>query len=108
MKRIHNFDLFGDSFNYHSICSKKGFCTAYTAQDAPYFGLWIHPFERKIVCYCEGDINIDEAESDEEFTKEVKRVAKFYGEDFLGIDATTSPAKTERFQSLGLGKYLCT
>jgi hypothetical protein len=38
-----------------------------TAQDAPYFGKWVNPFERKLISFTEGDVCIQTAESDDEF-----------------------------------------
>ena len=46
------------------------------------------------------------AENEEEFVEELRRIQKFYGSDFVGIDAMTNPELEERFQSLGLGDLL--
>jgi len=45
----------------------KGYAQVDTAQDAWYFGTWASPSDRRIVSYAEGDITIEDCESDKEF-----------------------------------------
>ena len=50
-----------------------------TDQDAPYFGIWIHPEEFKVVTYAEGDVTIEEYSDRESFREGIQKMNEFYG-----------------------------
>lgn len=62
------------------------------------------PFERRILCYAEGDLSCTECGTDEEFTAELDRIAEFHpnNDEWKGIDPW-STAPLERFVAAGAG-----
>lgn len=92
------------------LCSyAKGYAQIDTKQDASYFGTWCSPTERTIVCYCEGDVTIERADTDEEFIAAIRACAAWNDQQGYGplqIDALASPQLAERFQALGLADLL--
>ena len=92
-------------------CSmKKNFAQVDTGQDASYYGIWANPFKRQIVSFCEGDLHIQNAETDDEFTETIRSIEKFHNkyDEFSGIDTGIDPEETVKtaFQKLGLGDLL--
>ncbi len=51
-----------------------------TSQDAPYFGVWVHPEERKILTFAEGDLTLVECPTLDTFKAELDNAAGFYGD----------------------------
>ena len=50
-----------------------------TDQDAWYFGVWVNLKERKVVTYCEGDVDITFLLSDAAMKQQLQDMEKFYG-----------------------------
>ena len=73
-----------------------------TGQDAPWFGQWANPFERRILCYAEGDQTLTECSTDAEFVAELERIAAFHREndEWKKIDPWTAELY-ERFAEAG-------
>lgn len=92
------------------MCSyENGFAQIDTRQDASYFGNWCSPSERKIVSYCEGDVTVQTAETNEEFVAAIREMARWNDEHGWGpmkIDALANPTLTAAFRALGLDDVL--
>lgn len=101
----------GDRYEFDfGMCSTaNGYGQVDTPQDAFYFGTWASPYERKIVTYCEGDVTILEAETDEEFVQELQNIAD-WNEKNQGkparIDPGLKPELAEAFRKIGAGSLL--
>ncbi|MBN2053275.1 hypothetical protein JW905_00040 [bacterium] len=91
-------------------CSySRGWAQVDTGQDAWYFGTWANPARRMIVNYCEGDITIKTAETDDEFCaalREIKEWNDEQGHGFKGIDPGFNVLLRELFVNLGLEDLL--
>ena len=88
---------------------KKGWAQVDTSEDAPWFGTWASPSRRAILTYCEGDVTLQQADTDEEFAAELRRIKAWneeQGHRFLGIDAACDPGMIAAFEALGLGDLL--
>lgn len=102
-------DHFRDRYHYDRHLA--GYAQVDTRQDAPYFGTWLNPVTRTIVCYCEGDLTTTTCDTDEELRAEVERMKDYYGDGFRGIDpgwpeTAGCDAITEALQLAGLGAYV--
>ena len=108
MQTTRKFLAEGDRYGFDfGPCSfKRGFAQVDTRQDASYFGTWANPETLRIVQYAEGDLTIQDAETPEEFTREIFRIKAFYGEDFRGIDGMCDDKIISRFESLGCSELL--
>lgn len=96
-------------FDFGPCSYKEGFAQVDTAQDASYFGTWASPTARKIVSYAEGDVTIHEAETDEEFVAELRRIDEWNvanGHGNARIDPGFDPAMKAAFEAIGLGDML--
>jgi hypothetical protein len=99
-----------DRYQYDfGLCSyKNGWAQLDTSQDASYYGNWIHPAERKLFSYCEGDTTLTECETDEEFIQEARACIAWHKdhEFFNGIDALCNEPMKQAFLDLGLSEFL--
>lgn len=87
----------------------KGYAQVDTRQDASYFGTWTSPAERKIVCYAEGDVTTQTADTDAEYVAAIRELAAWnddHGWGPLKIDALANPPLAAAFIALGLGDLL--
>lgn len=88
----------------------NGWAQVDTGQDAPYFGTWANPETLEILCYCEGDVTEQKADTPVEFASEMLRIRDWADEiagGFKGIDPGLSPNRIkDRFEELGLGDLL--
>lgn len=98
---------------YKFDCGRCSYANGYaqidTGQDASYFGTWCSPSERTIVCYCEGDVTVQRADTDEDFVRAIRECAAWndaHGWGPMKIDALASPALAEKFTALGLADLL--
>ncbi len=73
-----------------------------TASDAWYYGNWVNPFERVIISFREGDLVKTSCSTDEEFVKEVRRIAAWHEDEFKGIDPGFNAPMRMRLTELGL------
>lgn len=108
MKKTKDF-LFGCDryvFDFGECSAKNGFAQIDTKQDFCGHGTWANPFTLRIVSYAEGDLYNTIAENEQEFVQEIRRIQRFYGTDFIGIDAMADQEIKVRFQALGLGILL--
>lgn len=91
-------------------CSwQKGWAQVDTGQDAPYFGIWAHPVQLKVMQYIEGDVIETVCDTVEEFVSEIQDIKTFNNENgwgFKGIDPMGVPAIAEAFREMGLGDLL--
>ena len=84
----------GDRYLYDfSACTRSlGFTQYDTEQDAPYFGVWVHTEDRRIVTFAEGDLTVCDCPDAGSFAAELAEMAEFYGPmapAFRIIDAKT-------------------
>lgn len=96
-------------FDWGDCSTQNGFAQFDTRQDASYYGTWVSPRERKIVNFAEGDVSIETADSDEEFTAAVRKLVAWNEEHGWGparIDPGFSTAIKADFERLGLGDLL--
>lgn len=110
MKTLREFAP-GSRYEYDfRLCStSKGFAQVDTSQDASYFGTWANPSKLMIVCYCEGDLTIQTAETPAEFVKELENIRTWNTENghrFIGIDPGFNEALAAKFCDLGLAHML--
>lgn len=95
-------------YDFGACNYKRGWAQMDTGQDAPYYGNWANPQERKLFSYCEGDTCLTECESAEEFAAEIRRTAQWHIENTgkFGIDAMCDPDMIAEFAALGLSDLL--
>ena len=110
MKTERLFDPLTDryAFDFKLCTVKRGFAQVDTRQDASYYGTWASPRERKIVSYTEGDITIETAATDAEFTEAIRELKRWHEENdcWKGIDPGFDPALKLEFEQIGLGDLL--
>lgn len=76
-----DFDGDGDRYQFDfDMCKGPDWQQYDTDQDAWYFGVWVNLKERKIVTYCEGDIDIVFLLTDTAMQQELIEMANFYGD----------------------------
>ena len=85
-------------FDFGPCSTANGWIQFDTTSDAHYFGLWINKQTRQIFTYCEGDLTLTEAPTNECFNLEIKYMITFYekGRAFATLDR--SGTFTEHFQ----------
>lgn len=110
MKTTHDFAP-GTRYLYDfGPCSaSNGFAQIDTGQDASYYGTWANPFKLMTVCFCEGDVTINEAETPEEFAAHIREIRDWNeqnGHRFLGIDPGCNEALRAQFVTYGLHDLL--
>lgn len=97
------------AYDFGPCSYANGFAQIDTAQDASYFGTWASPVARKIVSYCEGDVTIHEAETDDEFATALRQIDEWNvanGHGNARIDPGFDPAMKTAFQAIGLADML--
>ena len=103
-------DFMNDRYRYDfRLCTyANGWAQLDTKQDAPYYGNWVNPTERKLFSYCEGDTVLTECEDDADFVQSVRECCDWHKERdyFIGIDVGRESEMRSRFESLGLGEFL--
>jgi len=107
VKTFMNADRYLYDFKLCTIA--RGFAQVDTDQDAWYFGTWANPERRLIVTYCEGDVTKRTAETDAEFSAEIRGIKQWnedQGHRFKGIDPGFNEALKARFVTVGLGDLL--
>ena len=106
MQREQQFLMFAERYRFDSgMCHfSKGFAQVDSEQDAPYYGQWANPIERKYVCFAEGDLDIMTFDNADEFAKHIREVAAM--DCFKGIDGMCSEPIIEGFKAIGLGDLL--
>ena len=100
-----------DRYTYDfGVCSyAKGFAQFDSPQDASYYGMWCSPTRRMIVSYCEGDVTMHEAETDQEFVEALDKISAWNVEHQGGparIDPGLNPAMKEAFIAIGAAHLL--
>ena len=110
MKTTRLFESQTDRYAFDwGLCSaKNGFAQVDTCQDAGYFGTWANPTTLTTVSYAEGDIVINQAETDAEFVEECRAIKGFYDDQGYkcAIDGMCDDDIIARFNSLGLSDLL--
>jgi len=111
MKKERTFEGNTDryAFDFKLCTTGKGYAQVDTSQDAWYYGTWANPFKLQVVSYCEGDITVSNAETEQEFANEIKAIKQWNDESghrFLGIDPGFNEDLKNQFIKLGLGEYL--
>jgi len=92
-------------FDFGLCSAANGYAQIDTGQDAWYYGTWANPQTRTIVSYVEGDVTVEQAESDEEFVSAIRRIQEWNdanGWRFLGIDTCLDTNLADKFAALGL------
>jgi hypothetical protein len=95
-------------YDFRLLTYAKGWAQVDTQQDASYYGTWTNPDERKIFCYCEGDLTLTTCDTEDEYRQEIKRMVDWNKEAgyWKGIDPGLKPEFREKFVKLGLAEYL--
>lgn len=92
------------------LCStEKGFAQVDTSQDASYYGTWANPFKLMLICYCEGDVTLQTADTPAEFVEALRGLKAWNEENghrFTGIDPGFKADIATGFKALGLGDLL--
>jgi hypothetical protein len=92
------------------LCTiERGWAQIDTRQDASYFGQWINPAKRQILCYCEGDITFAQLSTDAELVSEVEHIRAFHAEvgyPMTGIDPGFSEPLKAALVAAGLEAFL--
>jgi len=91
-------------FDFNLCSTKKGWAQVDTRQDAWYYGSWCNPEALQVVEFAEGDVNLTEFESAEEFVDYLKDMKT----DLIikGIDPGLNPELKEKFVRIGAGDLL--
>jgi hypothetical protein len=95
-------------YDFKLCTTGKGWAQIDTSQDASYYGQWINPVEREILCYCEGDIIRTKCATDEALCSqiaEMKRWNSEQGHRFIGIDPGFNVDLRAALIAVGLGEY---
>jgi hypothetical protein len=101
-----------DRYTYDfGLCSiTNGWAQIDTSQDASYYGQWISPTKRAILCYCEGDVILTKCESDAELVEEMHKMRAWNdrpgGHTFMGIDPGFNATLKSDLISCGLESFL--
>ena len=66
-------------FDFGLCSSEKGWQQWDTAQDASYFGVWVHVGMRKVCSFAEGDVTVVTCQDAEHFNAEIASMEAFYG-----------------------------
>lgn len=115
MKTVRNFEPDGVrySFDCGSCSYANGWAQIDTSNDASYYGNWTNPSTLQIASYCEGDVTLETAETEEEYVAAIRAKVEWHkgNDSWLGIDpgwpeSDTCKTLTERFTSLGLADLL--
>ena len=103
----------GDSDRYlfdFKLCPySQGYAQVDTKQDASYYGTWCNPTTRRIVNYAEGDVTVQQAETDEEFVAAIRELQQWndgHGWGPLKIDGGMCEDLIGAFTRLGLADLL--
>jgi hypothetical protein len=92
------------------LCSyQDGWAQVDKAQHASYFGTWANPTRLLIFNYCEGETNLKEAASREEFAAELREIDAWNRAHAYGparIDPGFNPAMKAAFEGLRLADML--
>ncbi len=70
-----------------------------TDQDAWYYGVWVNPSLRAVVCFAEGDLYIQVSSSKEQFSLEIESLTEFHGEPPVTISALDSEGVLTRYRA---------
>lgn len=54
-----------------------------TSQDASYFGVWVNPWRRLVLCYAEGDLTLTDCPDKDHYLAEIRSMIDFYEEGFI-------------------------
>ena len=87
----------------------NGFAQIDSSQDAPWYGQWCCVSARTIVSFCEGDVTTTVCETDEEFVRQIRELARWTDEAGYGpmkIDAVCHDELRQAFEKLGLADLL--
>lgn len=98
----------GERYDYDfGVCSyANGFAQIDTEQDASYYGNWINPTERKLVCFAEGDLATIAFDNDEEMVKWMATWKASPNLGFKGIDPGFGEVLKNTIIAHGLGPFL--
>jgi hypothetical protein len=78
---LHRF-IVGDTGRYAydwKLTPRDGWHQFDTDQDAWYFGIWVHPGERRVVTFAEGDLYDVHCPTVESFRAELLSIEEFHG-----------------------------
>jgi hypothetical protein len=96
-------------YDFGACSIKKGWAQVDTEQDASYYGTWANPSKLQIFTFIEGDLELREAESEQEFVAELRSFVEWCGTTgyaFKGIDPGLGEVIAGQFRALGLGDLL--
>ena len=112
MKTTRGFESECDRYVFDcGLCkAADGWAQIDSEQDAWYFGQWTQPATLRIFTYCEGDTILLEAESPEEYTAEIRRLAAWHEENGFSfqIDEMCNETIIGHLSALGLSEYMAT
>lgn len=105
IKRSSNYGGKRYAYDFGSCTTERGWAQIDTSQDASYFGQWINPEKRAILCYCEGDVILTECDNDAELRAEIEKMKQWndeQGHRFIGIDPGFNQALKSNLEACGL------
>ncbi len=93
-------------FDFGACHVSKGYAQIDTTQDASYFGQWANPMALKVVKFQEGDLEVQECETPEEFAKTLEKLHEWTSGlgYWLGIDTLLNSEVEQAFRRLGLAR----
>jgi hypothetical protein len=79
--RVEQYSLRADRyfFDFEECKESKGWEPFDTAQDAWHFGVWLHPGEREINIYSDGEVTLIKCPTDQSYLAELNAIATLYG-----------------------------
>lgn len=104
------FDGEGDryQFDFKLCTAAKGWAQIDSGHDASYYGNWANPTRRKIVSFCEGDVTIRTAETEDEFVTALREAVR-WNQEHTGkgaIDAMCNADLISAFERIGCADLL--
>lgn len=90
-------------FDFKLCNYQNGWAQLDTTEDASTYGNWVHPNNRMLVTYAEGDVTVTTCDDDAEFIVELRNAIAWHRErgSYLGIDPMCSESIEASFVRLG-------
>ena len=99
------------TFDFGRCSYERGFCQVDTSQDAWFFGRWANPYRLVAVAYTEGDLDVFQCDTAEEFTGLLRgwndTEQRYTGRHIrIDLGLTQRDAMRAKFDALGLADLL--
>ena len=76
--RVRTIFIEGDRYFFDQHLDLKSWHQFDTAADAPYFGVWTNPGQRRILSFAEGDVSFTQCPDDESYDREIAELCSFH------------------------------